>query len=150
MAWFSRASRLARPLGSAAVLCALVQPSRPSCEEAPRERAGSGGECKTGAHQAEMGATDRSRATAKWRVFTDIGRDLVSKGELNDGERYLRRALVEARAGFGPADAHTAAALNNLAELHRLRQQWDEAVPLYEEALAVLVRARGVTQPARC
>ena len=97
-----------------------------------------------------MGATDRSRATAKWRVFTDIGRDLVSKGELNDGERYLRRALVEARAGFGPADAHTAAALNNLAELHRLRQQWDEAVPLYEEALAVLVRARGVTQPARC
>jgi hypothetical protein len=31
----------------------------------------------------------------------------------------LRRALLEARAGFEAKDAHVAAALNNLAELYR-------------------------------
>ena len=41
------------------------------------------------------------------------------QGKLDDAERYLRRALQEARAGFDRGDAHVAAALNNLAELHR-------------------------------
>ena len=64
----------------------------------------------------------------------------ASQGKLADAERYLRRALDEARAGFGPSDSHVAAALNNLAELYRLKRQYDDAVPLYEEALTVLVR----------
>ena len=62
------------------------------------------------------------------------------QGKLADAERYLLRALEEARTGFGPADSHFAAALNNLAELHRLRRQYDAAIPLYEEALRVLAR----------
>lgn len=86
-------------------------------------------------------------ASAKWRVYTDVGRDLVAQaghcvrswtqlrgvatrrslclappfaqGKLDDAERYLRHALHEARAGFDAKDAHVAAALNNLAELYR-------------------------------
>jgi tetratricopeptide (TPR) repeat protein len=64
----------------------------------------------------------------------------AEQGKLADAERYLLRALEEARSGFGSTDSHFAAALNNLAELHRLRRQFDAAVPLYEEALRVLVR----------
>lgn len=68
-------------------------------------------------------------------MFTDVARDLVreascsppllplasrlTQGKYTDAERYLQRALKEARAGFGMADSHFAAALNNLAELHR-------------------------------
>ena len=38
---------------------------------------------------------------------------------MDDAERYLRRALEEARTGFSAGDPHVAAALNNLAELYR-------------------------------
>jgi hypothetical protein len=82
----------------------------------------------------------------------------IPQGKLEDAERYLRRAVVEARAGFSTGDPHVAAALNNLAELYRcdtrlqcfrtasdsllprLRGEFDKAVPLYREASAMLVR----------
>ena len=82
---------------------------------------------------------------------------------MDDAERYLRRALEEARTGFSAGDPHVAAALNNLAELYRrvagalvsarghrltvcpqprLRHDFDKAVPLFHEARAQLVRHR--------
>lgn len=50
-----------------------------------------------------------------------------------EAEAYLKRALQEARAGFGEADPHVAGACNNLAELHRLKQEFPEAEALYQE-----------------
>jgi hypothetical protein len=32
-----------------------------------------------------------SSATAKWRVFTDLGRDLVQQGRLSEAERYFKK-----------------------------------------------------------
>ena len=81
--------------------------------------------------------------TAQWRVYTDIGRDLARHGRHEEAGKYLRRALKEARAGFGEADPHVAAARNNLAELYRIQGRWAEAEALYTEALQALEKAYG-------
>eukprot|EP00898_Chlorokybus_atmophyticus_P009122 jgi/Chlat1/9210/Chrsp97S08411 len=81
--------------------------------------------------------------TARWRVYTDVGTDLFSQGRLGEAERYLTRALQEARDGFGDADPHVAAACNNLAELYRVQKDYDKAEPLYREAIERLTTACG-------
>ena len=91
--------------------------------------------------------TAANKSTAQWRVYTDIGRDLSARGRLDEAGRYLRRALAEAKAGFGEDDPHVAAARNNLAELYRLQRRWDEAEALYTQAAAALERHYGTGHP---
>ena len=45
----------------------------------------------------------------------------------------MRRALEEAKKGFGEQDGHVAAACNNLAEIYRNLKEYDKAEPLYLE-----------------
>lgn len=59
--------------------------------------------------------------------------DRMCQGDAQKAEQYLRRALTEAREGFGDQDAHVASAQNNLAELYRLTGQYDKAQLLYDE-----------------
>ena len=92
--------------------------------------------------------TAANKATAQWRVYTDIARDLSSRGEHEEAGKYLRRALKEAQEGFGKDDPHVAAARNNLAELYRLQKRWDEAERLYEDAARALERHFGPSHPA--
>ena len=70
--------------------------------------------------------TAANKSTAQWRVYTDVARDLSSRGLEVAAGVYLRRALAEARAGFGEEDPHVAAARNNLAELYRLQRRFDD------------------------
>jgi len=91
--------------------------------------------------------TAANKATAQWRVYTDIARDLSSRGEHEEAGKYLRRALKEAQEGFGKDDPHVAAARNNLAELYRLQKRWDEAERLYEDAARALERHFGPSHP---
>ena len=92
--------------------------------------------------------TAANKATAQWRVYTDIARDLSGRGEHEEAGKYLRRALKEAVAGFGKDDPHVAAALNNLAELYRLQRRWDEAERLYTDAARALEKHYGPGHPA--
>lgn len=57
----------------------------------------------------------------------------VVQKKLVEAEGYLKKALQEARAGFGEDDPHVAGACNNLAELHRLKKEFPEAEALYQE-----------------
>ena len=92
--------------------------------------------------------TAANKATAQWRVYTDIARDLSGRGEHEEAGKYLRRALKEAVAGFGKDDPHVAAARNNLAELYRLQRRWDEAERLYTDAARALEKHYGPGHPA--
>ena len=58
--------------------------------------------------------------------------DVVQK-KLVEAEGYLKKALQEAKAGFGEDDPHVAGACNNLAELHRLKKEFPEAEALYQQ-----------------
>jgi hypothetical protein len=69
----------------------------------------------------------------QWRVFTNMGRELVQQGRHAEAEAYLRRAVEAARQGFGEDDPHMASACNNLAEFYRLRRRYEEAEPLYKQ-----------------
>ena len=92
--------------------------------------------------------TAANKSTAQWRVYTDVARDLSSRGDLETAGVYLRRALAEAIAGFGEDDPHVAAARNNLAELYRLQRRFDEAEKLYAVAAAALEKHYGPSHPA--
>ena len=92
--------------------------------------------------------TAANKSTAQWRVYTDVARDLSSRGDLEAAGVYLRRALAEAIAGFGEDDPHVAAARNNLAELYRLQRRFDEAEKLYAVAAAALEKHYGPSHPA--
>ena len=89
--------------------------------------------------------TAANKATAQWRVYTDIARDLSGRGEHEEAGKYLRRALKEAVAGFGKDDPHVAAARRDPPERCRREQETARDVsdalvafgaPLTDEALA--------------
>ncbi|XP_020531338.1 kinesin light chain 3 isoform X3 [Amborella trichopoda] len=81
--------------------------------------------------------------TSKWRVFTDKGRELFLQGKLDEAEHYFILALQEAKDGFGERDPHVASACNNLAELYRIRKEFEKAEPLYLEAIDILDKSLG-------
>ncbi|GJP29703.1 hypothetical protein CLOM_g19329 [Closterium sp. NIES-68] len=88
-----------------------------------------------------VGPAVGNKHTARWRVFTDRGRELFSQGRLRDAERYLQRAVEEAKEGFGPSDPHVASSCNNLAELYRVMGEWAAAERLFLEAAERLRQA---------
>ena len=59
--------------------------------------------------------------------------------KLVEAEKYLKRALEEAKEGFGEDDPHVAGACNNLAELYRLKRDFPEAEVLYQEVCPTLL-----------
>uniref|UniRef100_A0A7I4B6M8 Kinesin light chain n=1 Tax=Physcomitrium patens TaxID=3218 RepID=A0A7I4B6M8_PHYPA len=81
--------------------------------------------------------------TARWRIYTDMGRDLFSQGRLDEAEKYFVRALEEAKKGFGDRDPHVASSCNNLAELYRMRKEYAKAEPLFLESVQRLEQALG-------
>ncbi|XP_078161336.1 tetratricopeptide repeat (TPR)-like superfamily protein isoform X2 [Carex rostrata] len=93
--------------------------------------------------RVEDGTVVSNEHTIKWRLFTDNGRDLFSKGKLDEAEKAFELALKEAKLGFGQRDPHVASSCNNLAELKRVRKKFEEAEPLYLEAISILEESFG-------
>jgi hypothetical protein len=61
------------------------------------------------------------------------------QGKLAEGEAFMRRALEEARLGFGDDTPHVAAAMSNLAECLRLQGRLKEAEPMCEQVVGAAV-----------
>ena len=100
-----------------------------SCEE-------NGEDC--GCDAAEASPPPSDRATAKWRVFTDRGRELHTQGRIEEARTFFERAVEEAEKGFGSEDEHLAASYQNLAELLRINREFEDAETLYLKAIAML------------
>ncbi|KAI3451315.1 hypothetical protein Pfo_007980 [Paulownia fortunei] len=92
----------------------------------------------SGFRKIEDGSMISNEHTSKWRVFTDNGRDYFLQGNIEQAEKFFLSALQEAREGFGERDPHVASACNNLAELFRVKKDFDNAEPLYVEAIDIL------------
>ncbi|KAK2386393.1 kinesin light chain [Trifolium repens] len=105
--------------------------------------ANSTGDDLTGLRKIEDGSVASNIHTAKWRVFTDKGRELFLQEKLDDAERLFVAAIQEAKEGFGEQDPHVASACNNLAELYRVKKAFDKAEPLYLEAIKILEESFG-------
>ncbi|CAA0836811.1 Tetratricopeptide repeat (TPR)-like superfamily protein [Striga hermonthica] len=86
----------------------------------------------------EDGSVISNEHTSKWRIFTDNGRDYFLNGNIEQAEKFFQSALQEAREGFGDTDPHVASSCNNLAELFRVKKDYDKAEPLYLEAIDIL------------
>ncbi|KFK23037.1 hypothetical protein AALP_AAs65234U000100 [Arabis alpina] len=97
----------------------------------------------TGIEKIEDGSVVSNIHTSKWRVFTDSGRDYFFQGKLEPAERLFGSAIQEAKEGFGERDSHVASACNNLAELYRVKKEFDKAEPLYLEAVSILEEFYG-------
>ncbi|KAL2898411.1 Nephrocystin-3, partial [Bienertia sinuspersici] len=126
-----------------------------------------------GLQRVEDGSVISNEHTSKWRIFTDSGREYFLKGKLNEAEKLFSSALAEAKIGFGERDPHVASACNNLvslyplllewystnlslnpriamdvmprdqAELYRVQKSFDQAEPLYVEAISILQEVFG-------
>ncbi|KAK9272603.1 hypothetical protein L1049_002977 [Liquidambar formosana] len=102
-----------------------------------------GGANTSGLRRVEDGSVISNIHTSKWRIFTDTGRDLFLQGKLEEAEKFFLSALQEAKEGFGERDPHAASACNNLAELYRIKKEFDKAEPLYLEAINILEESYG-------
>ncbi|CAK8566666.1 unnamed protein product [Lathyrus sativus] len=96
-----------------------------------------------GLKKIEDGSVASNIHTAKWRVFTDKGREFFLEGNFEDAERLFLAAIQEAKEGFGEQDPHVASACNNLAEMYRVKKAFDKAEPLYVEAIKILEESFG-------
>lgn len=97
----------------------------------------------SGLRKVEDGSVISNEHTSKWRVFTDSGRDFFMQGKLEQAEKFFVSALQEAIEGFGESDPHVASACNNLAELYRIKKDFDKAEPLYMKAIHILEESFG-------
>lgn len=130
--------------GQAAILGLSANPVL--AEDLPIE-SNSGGQMNeasiTGLEKVEDRSVVSNIHTSKWRVFTDNGRDYFFQGKLDQAEKFFLSAIQEAKEGFGERDPHVASACNNLAELYRVKKDFEKAEPLYLEALSILEESYG-------
>lgn len=133
LTWMSTSTMTMMSMMTLAGIALGASATRAMCDEARDE-----------ATKAEAEATPTSnKSTAQWRIYTDIGRGLVRENKLDEARKYLERALLEAKKGFGERDAHVAGALNNLAELNRIESKWNESEMLFAQALEILRAVYG-------
>lgn len=130
--------------GQAAIILGIN--ANPVLADEPRESSSqndSDTDSMFGFRKIEDGSVISNEHTAKWRLFSDKGREVFLQGKLDQAEKFFFSALQEAKEGFGEKDPHVASSCNNLAELFRVQKQFDKAEPLYWEAIKILEESFG-------
>ncbi|KAG5247287.1 Tetratricopeptide repeat superfamily protein [Salix suchowensis] len=130
--------------GQAAIILGIN--ANPVLADKPRENSSQDGfntDDMSGFRKIEDGSVISNEHTAKWRLFSDKGREVFLQGKLDQAEKFFFSALQEAKVGFGEKDPHVASSCNNLAELFRVQKQFDKAEPLYWEAIKILEESFG-------
>jgi tetratricopeptide (TPR) repeat protein len=81
-----------------------------------------------------------------WETHSRAGVEAYKAGRYPEAEKQFLAALEVAET-FGPEDPRLATSLNNLAELYRAQGKLQEALPLYQRALAIWEKALGPNHP---
>ena len=92
------------------------------------------------------GKTHRSTAD----VMNSMGLVCRYLGELERSEQALLEALKIRRGIFGDIDLTVGASLNNLAELYREKQQYQDAISYHNLAITAFQGAGGEDHPGEC
>ena len=71
--------------------------------------------------------------------IVNLGAVRFERGQYAEAERYYRDALAITRGWYGDAHPRTAAVLTMLGRALVYQERLDEAVPLLEQALAVVI-----------
>ncbi len=77
-----------------------------------------------------------------WMTSTVSGVEALQGGDFAKAEKHFAVALREAK-GFGPEDPRLADSLNNLAAAYHAQGRYNEAEPLYDQALAIREKILG-------
>ncbi len=83
-------------------------------------------------------------------TVTDLNKQataLQAKGNLQESETLLRRALATAERTLGPEHPDTAGALNNLATVLEAKHEYPEAESLLRRSLAICEKKFGPSDP---
>jgi len=84
-----------------------------------------------------LGATSSAcNEDLDWRSYSAAGLEAVARGELTNAEELLLAARTDAET-YGPENFRIAITLNILAGFYRTVKRYDEAEPLYQQALAI-------------
>jgi tetratricopeptide (TPR) repeat protein len=81
-----------------------------------------------------------------WETHNRAGVEAYKAGRYPEAEKQFLAALEVAET-FGPEDPRLATSLNNLAGLYRAQGKLQEALPLYQRALAIREKALGPNHP---
>jgi tetratricopeptide (TPR) repeat protein len=78
-----------------------------------------------------------SQTASSWQKLTQQGQEAAAKGDYKTAEMAYSNALDEARTA-GKKDAELAMSLNNLGNLYCSEKKFDDAKPIFEEALGIV------------
>src|SRR5438093_9784823 len=88
----------------------------------------------------------RRQDETRWKAQTGAGYQAYQQGRFSEAEHFLAAAVREAEK-FGPQDPRLGASLYSLALLYQAQNNYAEAEPLYERALAIVEKAVGPEAP---
>jgi tetratricopeptide (TPR) repeat protein len=91
-------------------------------------------------------AGDRAELLRGLRATLNDARQAVDTGELDRAERLYRDAREDA-AALSPSNLMLARAIDGLADVHRMREEWDPAAELYAAAIPMWRQLLGPDQP---
>ncbi len=88
-----------------------------------------------------------ARSDAYLDAATSLAGAVRRRGELDEAESLYRRVLAGRRLASDQNPEALAVALNNLAVVRRMQEEYDEAAGLYEEALGIMTGILGPGHP---
>jgi tetratricopeptide (TPR) repeat protein len=84
-----------------------------------------------------IGVAAQLAEIARWKQLNQEVRRLNNEAKFGEGIAIGEQALTLARELWGDKHPNVASSLNNLAELYRALNRYQEAEPLYKEAIAI-------------
>jgi tetratricopeptide (TPR) repeat protein len=99
---------------------------------------------KAGEFLARIWKSDSEKSKELMEASVDVAKLLIQAGRGADAKEVLRSVEQEAVDSFGPDDDRTIFLLMRIGVMYQSEQNWDEAEPRFEQALAASMTAHGL------